>query len=65
MNAVGIDVSSRKSTVALLRPLGEVVCLPFDVTFVVDVEWCCYLHSTTIERKCLYPFGSLLEFARL
>lgn len=32
MNAVGIDVSSRKSTVALLRPLGEVVCLPFDVT---------------------------------
>lgn len=31
----------------------------------VDVEWCCYLHSTTIERKCLYPFGSLLEFARL
>jgi hypothetical protein len=32
---------------------------------VVDVEWCWYLHSTTIERKCLYPFGSLLEFARL
>lgn len=32
MNAVGIDVSSRKSTVAVLRPLGEVVCLPFDVT---------------------------------
>ena len=27
MNAVGIDVSSRKSTVAVLRPLGEVVCL--------------------------------------
>ena len=32
MIAVGIDVSSRKSTVAVLRPLGEVVCLPFDVT---------------------------------
>ena len=30
MNAVGIDVSSRKSTVAVLRPLGEVVFLPFD-----------------------------------
>ena len=31
MNAVGIDVSSRKSTVAILRPFGEVVKLPFDV----------------------------------
>ena len=31
MNAVGIDVSSRKSTVAVLRPFGEVVQLPFDV----------------------------------
>ena len=32
MNAVGIDVSKGKSTVAILRPFGEVVCLPFDVT---------------------------------
>ena len=32
MNAAGIDVSSRKSTVAVLRPLGEVVRVPFDVT---------------------------------
>lgn len=31
MNAVGIDVSSRKSTVAVLRPFGEIVELPFDV----------------------------------
>ena len=31
MNAAGIDVSSRKSTVAVLRPFGEVVELPFDV----------------------------------
>ncbi len=31
MNAAGIDVSSRKSTVAVLRPFGEVVHLPFDV----------------------------------
>lgn len=36
MNAVGIDVSSRKSTVAVLRPLGEVVCLPFDVSHDAD-----------------------------
>lgn len=32
MNAAGFDVSSRKSTVAVLRPLGEVVRVPFDVT---------------------------------
>ena len=31
MNAVGIDVSSRKSTVAVLRPFGEIVRFPFDV----------------------------------
>lgn len=31
MNAAGIDVSSRKSTVAVLRPFGEVVRFPFDV----------------------------------
>lgn len=32
MNAVGIDVSKGKSTVAILRPFGEVVRFPFDVT---------------------------------
>lgn len=31
MNAVGIDVSKGKSTVAVLRPFGEVVAEPFDV----------------------------------
>lgn len=31
MNAVGIDVSGSKSTVAVLRPFGEVIKLPFDV----------------------------------
>ena len=31
MNAVGIDVSKGKSTVAVLRPYGEVVVSPFDV----------------------------------
>ncbi len=41
MNAVGIDISSRKSTVAVLRPLGEVVRF-------------CYFHFTTDKRVCLY-----------
>lgn len=31
MNAVGIDVSKRKSAVAILRPGGKVVVKPFDV----------------------------------
>ena len=32
MNAVGIDVSKGRSTVAILRPMGEVVQMPTDVT---------------------------------
>ena len=32
MNAVGIDVSKGKSTVAILRPFGEIVVSPFDVS---------------------------------
>jgi transposase len=31
MNAVGIDVSKGKSTVAVVRPFGEIVKAPFDV----------------------------------
>lgn len=31
MNAIGIDVSKGKSTVAVLRPFGEIVAEPFDV----------------------------------
>ena len=32
MNAVGIDVSKNKSTIAILRPFGEIVAKPFAVT---------------------------------
>ena len=32
MNAVGIDVSKGKSTVAILQPLGVVVASPYDVS---------------------------------
>lgn len=31
MNAVGIDVSKRKSMVAILRPGGDFVARPFEV----------------------------------
>lgn len=36
MNAAGIDVSGRKSMVAVLRPFGEVVKVPFDVSHSVE-----------------------------
>ena len=32
MNAVGIDVSKGKSMVAVIRPFGEVVFSPFEVS---------------------------------
>ncbi len=32
MNAVGIDVSKGKSTVAIMRPFGEIIATPFEVT---------------------------------
>lgn len=32
MNVVGIDVSKGKSTVAVLRPFGELVVKPFNVS---------------------------------
>lgn len=36
VNAVGVDVSNGHSTVAVLRPLGEVVALPFEVSHTPD-----------------------------
>lgn len=32
MNAVGIDVSKGKSTVAVIQPFGVVIAEPFDVS---------------------------------
>ena len=42
MNAVGIDVSKGKSTVAIMRPFGEVVAEPFEVS-----------HTDAELRNCL------------
>lgn len=36
MNAVGIDISKGKSTVAVARPLGEIVSKPFEVRHTSD-----------------------------
>ena len=32
MNAVSIDISKGKSTVVVMRPFGEIIVLPFEVT---------------------------------
>lgn len=53
LNAVGIDVSKRKSTVAILRPGGEVVAKPFDVShFSADLQsLACLIQSLEGESR--------------
>ena len=36
MNAVGIDVSMGRSTVSIIRPFGDVVRAPFDVSHTAE-----------------------------
>ena len=40
MNAVGIDVSKGYSTVTIMRPFGEIVASPFEVTH-TDIQPLC------------------------
>ena len=58
MNAIGIDVSKGKSTVAVLRPYGEVVVSPFDVAHtgsdlraLADLMIDCQVKCNTIREK--------------
>ena len=54
MNAVGIDVSKGKSTVAILRPMGEVVQTPIDVP-----------HDVASLERLAYQILSLGENTRV
>ena len=36
MNAVGIDISKGKSMIAIMRPFGEVVASPYEVSHTAD-----------------------------
>lgn len=54
MNAVGIDVSKGKSTVAILRPMGEVVQTPVDVP-----------HDAVSLERLAYQILSLGENTRV
>ena len=54
MNAVGIDVSKEKSTVVILRPFGEVVAAPYDVSH-TDSE---LDRLPKLSRSCPVKHGS-------
>lgn len=38
MNSVGIDVTKGKSTIAVMRPLGEVIISPFEVRHTANLR---------------------------
>lgn len=54
MNAVGIDVSKGRSTVAILRPMGEVVQTPIDV-----------MHNAVSLERLAYQILTLGEDTRV
>lgn len=58
MNAVGIDVSKGKSMIAVMRPLGEVVALPFEVTHTASElgKLASYLISLNGETKVIMEY---------
>lgn len=64
MNAVGIDVSKGKSTVAIMRPFGEVLAEPFEV-FHSDAELrnlACFLEKLPGETRIVMEYtGSYWE----
>jgi transposase len=52
-NAVGIDVSKGKSTIAVLQPAGVIIRKPFDVLHTLQQlnDLSCYLHSLDGDTK--------------
>ena len=58
MNAVGIDVSKGKSTVAIMRPFGEVIAEPFEVSH-TDTELrklACFLKKLPGETRIVMEY---------
>ncbi len=58
MNAVGIDVSKGKSTLAIMRPFGEVVTEPFEVSH-TDAELrnlACFLEKLPGETRIVMEY---------
>ena len=58
MNAAGIDVSKGKSTVAIMRPFGEVIAEPFEVSH-TDTELrklACFLEKLPGETRIVMEY---------
>lgn len=58
MNAVGIDVSKGKSMVAIMRPFGEVIAAPFEVSH-TDAELkklACFLEKLPGETRIVMEY---------
>lgn len=64
MNAVGIDASKGKSTVFVMRPLGEIVVSPFEVTHSVSElsKLAAMLKSLKDETKIVMEYTSSYHF---
>ena len=58
MNAIGIDVSKGKSTIAVIRSYGEVVANPFDVVHFPDklAELAEYIYSLEGESRVVMEY---------
>ena len=62
MNAVGIDVSKGKSTVAVMQPLGVVAASPFEVNHTEDElrELAKFLKSFRVRQKSLWSTREII-----
>ena len=58
MNAVGIDVSKGKSMVAVMRPFGEVVAAPFEVSHTDEGlrKLACFLEKLPGETRVVMEY---------
>ena len=58
MNAVGIDVSKGKSKIAIIRPFGEIIAKPFDVSHYPDqlAELAEYILSLDGESRVVMEY---------
>ena len=56
MNAVGIDVSKGKSTVAIMRPYGEIVASPFEISHTEEDFKNLTSQIKNLHGECFNPF---------
>lgn len=64
MNAVRIDISKGKSTVAVARPLGEIVSKPFEVRHTSDDIASLIKYLRTLDRRYPHCYGAYRQILR-